>query len=79
MSFLSDIEHVEFRYNQYIKDKAEKKQIYLHHTASGPSGVSVFRNWNTDSRGRIATCVCISNTDAKEGDGRIVQGFSSKY
>jgi len=79
MSFLSDIEHVEFSYNEYIKEKAEKKQIFLHHTASGPSGVSVFRNWNMDSRGRIATCVCISNTGAKEGDGRIVQGFSSKY
>lgn len=77
--FLKDILQVEFSSNEYIKEEAPKKQIYLHHTAGNSSGVSTFRQWDADSRGRIATCVCISGKGAKEGDGRIVQGFSSKY
>lgn len=77
--FLKDILQVEFSDNEYVKETAPKKQIYLHHTAGNSSGVSTFRQWNADSRGRIATCVCISGKGAKEGDGRIVQGFSSKY
>jgi hypothetical protein len=77
--FLKDIVQVEFSANEYIKEAAPKKQIYLHHTAGNSSGVSVFRNWDADSRGRIATCVCISGKGAKEGNGTIVQGFSSKY
>ena len=79
MSFLNDILQVEFSSNEYLKEEAPKKQIYLHHTAGNSSGVSTFSQWNNDSRGRIATCVCISGKGAKEGDGRIVQGFSSKY
>lgn len=77
--FLSDIMQVPFSDNEYIKEESLKKQIYLHHTAGNASGVSTFRQWDADSRGRIATCVCISGKGAKEGDGRIVQGFSSKY
>lgn len=76
--FLKDIVQVDFSSNEYIKEATDKKQIYLHHTAGNASGVSTFRQWNTDSRGRIATCVCIANTGAKEGDGVISQGFSSK-
>lgn len=77
--FLKDILQVEFSANEYISEAAPKKQIYLHHTAGNSSGASTFRQWDADSRGRIATCVCISGKGAKEGDGRIVQGFSSKY
>ena len=79
MDFLKDIVHVDFSDNEYVKEATPKKQIYLHHTAGNASGVSTFRQWNNDSRGRIATCVCIANTGAKEGDGVISQGFSSKY
>jgi|TARA_R110000822_G_scaffold86996_2_gene202522 hypothetical protein len=79
MSFLNDIVRVDFSSNEYIKTAAEKKQIYLHHTAGNSSGVATFNQWGKDGRGRIATCVCISNVGAKEGNGKIVQGFSSKY
>ena len=79
MSFLNEILQVPFSANEYIREEAPKKQIYLQHTAGNSSGVSTFRQWDVDSRGRIATCVCISGKGAKEGDGRIVQGFSSKY
>lgn len=79
MEFIKDILQVEFPSTEYIKEETPKKQIYLHHTAGNSSGVSTFRQWVGDSRGRIATCVCISGKGAKEGDGRIVQGFSSKH
>lgn len=57
---------------QYIRQEWPKKQIYLHHTVSGPNGENVIRYWNSD-RARIGTAVCIS------ADGTIVQAFSSKY
>lgn len=78
-SFLKNIKQVPLIDSEYVKEVTEKNQIYLHHTAGSASGVSTFSNWMADSRGRIATCVCISNTGAKEGDGVISQGFSSKY
>lgn len=69
MSFdLSTIKQVPFE--NYYNEKIDKSQIYLHHTAGGPSGESVFKFWESDPV-RVATCVCISN------DGTIVQGFSS--
>ena len=79
MDFLKHILKVEFSNGEYVQEEATKKQIYLHHTAGNSSGVSTFKQWDADSRGRIATCVCISGKGAKEGDGRIVQGFPSKY
>lgn len=79
MDFLKDILKVEFSNDEYVREESTKKQIYLHHTAGNSSGVSTFKQWDADSRGRIATCVCISGKGAKEGDGRIVQGFPSKY
>lgn len=78
-NFLEEILQVQLSDNEYVKEAYPKKQIYLHHTAGNASGVSTFRQWNNDSRGRIATCVCIANTGAKEGDGVISQGFSSKF
>lgn len=78
-SFLKDIVQVPLDNGEYVKDVTEKKQIYLHHTAGNSSGVNCIKYWNRDSRGRIATCVCISGKGAKEGDGTIAQAFSSKY
>lgn len=61
-----------FPETQYIKEEYPKKQIYLHHTAGGPDATKTFQHWASNSE-RIATCVAISD------DGKIVQGFSSKY
>lgn len=77
--FLKDIIQVPLPDGEYVKEEHPKKQIYLHHTAGNASGVNTIKNWGRDSRGRIATCVCISNTGAKEGDGVIAQAFSSRY
>jgi hypothetical protein len=66
--------------SQYFAEVVPKTQIVLHHTAGNASGVNVMQDWNTDARGRIATCVAISGPGAKNStDGEIVQGFSSKH
>jgi N-acetyl-anhydromuramyl-L-alanine amidase AmpD len=59
-------------FNGFYNEKMEKSQIYLHHTAGGPSGEQVFRFWESDTQQHVATCVCISQ------DGTIVQGFPSE-
>lgn len=78
---LSKIKQVPLNESQYIKEVAEKKQIVLHHTAGNSSGVGTIRNWNTDNRGRIATCVTISGKGQSKDtyDGQICQAFSSKH
>ncbi len=74
------IKQVPLKETQYFKAEAEKKQIVLHHTAGNSSGVNTISNWNTDDRGRIATCVTISGPGNKQSlDGDICQAFSSKY
>lgn len=69
---------VDFPQTQYIKEEHPKKQIYLHHTAGNSSGEGVFRWWASNPE-RVATCVAISGPGSIDGDGKIVQGFSSKY
>lgn len=59
-------------FNNYIREKTEKKQIVLHHTAGGGKGEIVYAGWQSD-RTPVATCVAISR------DGTIVQGFGSEY
>lgn len=77
----SKIKQVPLRESQYIKEATEKKQIVLHHTAGNSSGVGTIRMWDTDDRGRIATCVTISGKGQSKDtyDGEICQAFSSKY
>ena len=78
--FLSGIHKMFLDSGQYIKEENAKFQIYLHHTAGNASGRNTISNWNTDSRGRIATCVTVSNKGASNSpDGEIVQAFSSKH
>lgn len=67
-----NIKQVQFPESQYFKQEFPKTQIYLHHTAGGPSGERTFLHW-AHTNERVATCVAISN------DGTIVQGFSSKF
>lgn len=74
------IKQVALKETEYFKEEYVKNQIVLHHTAGNASGVNVFNDWNSDSRGRIATCVAISGPGAKNSkDGEIVQGFSSRF
>jgi len=77
----SKIKQVPLRESQYIKEATEKKQIVLHHTAGNSSGIGTIRMWDTDDRGRIATCVTISGKGQSKDtyDGEICQAFSSKH
>lgn len=68
---LKDLNIKQVPFKDYYNESTEKKQIYLHHTAGGPSGEQVFAIWDR-SPVRVATCVAISS------DGTIVQGYSSK-
>lgn len=77
---ISKIKQVPLKESQYIKEETSKTQIVLHHTAGNSSGVNTISMWDTDDRGRIATCVTISGPGAKgTHDGEICQAFSSKY
>ena len=77
---LSKIKQVPLKDSEYLKEKTEKRQIVLHHTAGNSSAVNVMNDWNNDKRGKIATCISISGKGAKNTfDGEIVQGFSSAH
>lgn len=65
------ITKLDFPDSQYYKEAFDKKQIYLHHTASGRGMNGDFRYW-LSTPGRIATCVIIG------WDGIIHQLFSSR-
>ena len=58
--------------NQYNHEEHPKRQIYLHHTAGGPSAVNVAKFFNSQE-GRVATAFIIGSK------GTIVQCFSSKH
>lgn len=78
---VTKIKQVPLRESQYIKEEIKKTQIVLHHTAGNSSGVGTIKMWDTDDRGRIATCVTISGKGQSKDtyDGEICQAFSSKY
>ncbi len=76
---LSKIKQVPLAESQYFKTDVKKNQIVLHHTAGNSSGVATIQNWNSDDRGRIATCVTISGAGKNSVDGEICQAFSSKH
>lgn len=74
------IKQVPLKATEFYAEVVKKTQIVLHHTAGNSSAVNVMADWNSDARGRIATCVAISGAGAKNSfDGEIVQAFSSKY
>jgi N-acetyl-anhydromuramyl-L-alanine amidase AmpD len=81
MEFLKKIKQVPLKDSEYIKEVTKKTQIVLHHTAGNSSGVSTIQAWNSDKRGRIATCVTISGKGQSRNsfDGEICQAFSSKH
>jgi N-acetyl-anhydromuramyl-L-alanine amidase AmpD len=62
---------------EYFREEFTKTQIYLHHTAGNADPFGVIRDWATDTRGRIATCVVIGGKGPH--DGIVVQAFSSKF
>lgn len=69
---ITKIKQLEFPESQYYKTEIAKKQIVIHHTASGRGIDGDFTHWLTDPA-RIATAFIIGE------DGTIYQLFSSKY
>lgn len=67
---------------QFFEEEHSKSQLYLHHTASGPSGLTVVQGWNMNLD-KIGTAFVICGTpkagETKYKDGDIIQCFSSKY
>lgn len=71
-AFLSKIVQVDFPEDQYYKLQTPKKQIVIHHTASGVGPDGDLRHW-IGTKARIATHIIIGR------DGTMYQCFSSKY
>ncbi len=78
---LKKIKQIPLSESQYLKEEVQKLQIVLHHTAGNSSGPATIKMWNSDDRGRIATCVTISGRGLSKDtfDGEICQAFSSKH
>jgi N-acetyl-anhydromuramyl-L-alanine amidase AmpD len=62
----------QIKFNNYYPVEEKKTQIYLHHTAGGPSAENVFMDWQRTPV-HVATCIVIGR------DGTMVQGFNSKH
>lgn len=69
---LSKIIKLDFPESQYYKTITEKRQICLHHTASGKGVDGDFKHWLTDPA-RVATAVIVGY------DGQIYSLHDSKY
>jgi N-acetyl-anhydromuramyl-L-alanine amidase AmpD len=71
--------------DEYVKDygKIEPRWFFIHHTAGGHNPVRTVGNWNTDTRGRVATQYCIGGISTKDGntdhDGMVVECFPDNY
>ncbi len=78
---LSKIKQVPLKKTEYSQEVHEKVQIVIHHTAGNSSGPGTIKMWDSDSRGRIATCITISGKGQSKDtfDGEICQAFSSKH
>lgn len=77
---INKIVQMNFADDQYFKSEENKVQIYLHHTAGGPSAINTAQGWKSDNS-RIATAFVIAgNVNSRnEKDGDIIQCFGSKY
>jgi hypothetical protein len=69
---LSKIQKLDFPENQFYKNITPKRQICLHHTASGKGIDGDFQHWLNDPT-RVATAVIVGY------DGQIYSLFDSKY
>jgi N-acetyl-anhydromuramyl-L-alanine amidase AmpD len=77
---ISKIIQMNFGDDQYFRTVENKTQIYLHHTAGGPSAINTAKGWQTDNS-HVATAFVIAGNvkSQNEKDGDIIQCFGSKY
>jgi N-acetyl-anhydromuramyl-L-alanine amidase AmpD len=68
---------------EYVKEKFEKKTIFLHHTLGWHNPERVIRSWGRDSRGRVGTAFVIGGQSVKANDskydGSIYRAFDEDY
>jgi len=70
--------------DEYVTDRdtTEKDTLFIHHTAGRANPFKTIKNWNLDTRGRIATQYCIGGESIKgdkDNDGVVVECFPDEY
>ena len=70
--------------DEYVTDRGttEKDTIFIHHTAGRANPFKTVKNWNLDTRGRIATQFVIGGMSLNgntEHDGTVVECFPDEY
>lgn len=70
--------------DEYVTDAGTtvKDTLFIHHTAGRSDPFKTVKNWNLDTRGRIATQYCIGGISIKgdaEYDGTVVECFPDEY
>jgi len=57
--------------DEYVGGVFPKHWLLLHHTAGGHNPFATIKQWNTDTRGRIATEYVIGGNSTKEDDNKL--------
>lgn len=70
--------------DEYVRDygKIEPLGFFIHHTAGWDNPYKTIKNWNNDSRGRVATQYVIGGSNIKGNtkyDGEVVECFPDGY
>lgn len=70
--------------DEYVTDAGTttKDTLFIHHTAGRSNPFKTAKNWNLDTRGRIATQYCIGGESIKgdkDNDGVVVECFPDEY
>lgn len=70
--------------DEYVTDAGTtvKDTLFIHHTAGRANPFKTVKNWNLDTRGRIATQYVIGGESikgSKENDGVVVECFPDEY
>jgi len=70
--------------DEYVTDAGttDKDTLFIHHTAGRSNPFKTVKNWNLDTRGRIATQYCIGGKSINgdtENDGVVVEAFPDEY
>jgi len=70
--------------DEYVRDygKIEPLGFFIHHTAGWDNPYKTIRNWNNDTRGRVATQYVIGGSNIKGNtkyDGEVVECFPDGY
>lgn len=70
--------------DEYVRDygKIEPLGFFIHHTAGWDNPYKTIRNWNNDTRGRVATQYVIGGSNIKGNtkyDGEVVECFPNGY